>query len=219
MTGDAWWAAVRLLLLWRLHHRRPSGRRRSEQPARRESSRRLASDPYYRVAAVPLRAGVLVFLPDLRDCCGTARHSRVAWIGLVVAAGVSSGTAITVGHELGHKPNRLDQWGAKLANAVTGYGHFCIEHKSRPPCACRDTRGPPPRPGSAKACGALQPRDSGHGAARLADGAGQARTQGPSLLALAQRHPAGLRDHAGGGPRADRHIRLADAGVSSWCTT
>jgi alkane 1-monooxygenase len=47
---------------------------------------------------------------------------------MTLSAGVASGSGLTVGHELGHKPNALDQWGAKIVNAVTGYAHFCIEH-------------------------------------------------------------------------------------------
>jgi alkane 1-monooxygenase len=51
-----------------------------------------------------------------------------AFLGFSLSAAIVSGGAITVGHELGHKPNRLDQFGAKIANAASGYAHFCIEH-------------------------------------------------------------------------------------------
>ena len=51
-----------------------------------------------------------------------------AMLAMAMGAGYSSGTAITVGHELGHKLNRSDRVMAILANAVSGYGHFCIEH-------------------------------------------------------------------------------------------
>ncbi|MEL6818300.1 MAG: alkane 1-monooxygenase [Pseudomonadota bacterium] len=47
---------------------------------------------------------------------------------LTIGAGVASGSGLTVAHELGHKPNRLDQWGAKLVAAISGYSHFMIEH-------------------------------------------------------------------------------------------
>jgi alkane 1-monooxygenase len=47
---------------------------------------------------------------------------------LAVSAGVSAGGGLTIAHELGHKPNTADQWGAKLILALTGYAHFCIEH-------------------------------------------------------------------------------------------
>ncbi len=51
-----------------------------------------------------------------------------ACLALIIGAGVASGSGLTVGHELGHKPKALDQLGAKLINALTGYAHFCIEH-------------------------------------------------------------------------------------------
>lgn len=88
----------------------------------------IAADPYYRVL---LFASLPVFWFSLLACAVAAAQPDTplaAYIGLALMSGISSGTAITVGHEFGHKPNRLDQWGAKLANAVSGYGHFCIEH-------------------------------------------------------------------------------------------
>jgi len=51
-----------------------------------------------------------------------------AFLTLVISAGVASGSGLTVGHELGHKLNPLDRLGAKIINALTGYGHFSIEH-------------------------------------------------------------------------------------------
>lgn len=51
-----------------------------------------------------------------------------AWLGLTLGAGAASGAALVIGHELGHKPNWLDQLGAKFACALSGYAHFCIEH-------------------------------------------------------------------------------------------
>lgn len=88
----------------------------------------MASDPYYRVL---LFASVPVFWFSFLACAiaaGQPDTPLLVYLGLALSSGISSGTAITVGHELGHKPNRLDQWGAKLANAVSGYGHFSIEH-------------------------------------------------------------------------------------------
>ncbi|MDZ7600012.1 MAG: alkane 1-monooxygenase [Hoeflea sp.] len=88
----------------------------------------MASDQYYRIL---LFLSVPVFWFSFLASAIAAGQPGTpiwAWLGLALSAGISSGTAITVGHELGHKLNRLDQWGAKLANAVSGYGHFCIEH-------------------------------------------------------------------------------------------
>lgn len=52
------------------------------------------------------------------------------WAILIFAFGkglFGSGT-IMLAHELGHKPDKTNQWLAKIALAVVGYGHFCIEH-------------------------------------------------------------------------------------------
>jgi alkane 1-monooxygenase len=51
-----------------------------------------------------------------------------AAVALILGAGTSSGSGITVGHELGHKYNFINQCGSKIILALTGYGHFTIEH-------------------------------------------------------------------------------------------
>ena len=88
----------------------------------------LSEDQFYRIL---LFASLPVFyISFLASMWAIATLSLPLWaaLGLTLGAGVASGSGITVGHELGHKQNALDQWGAKLANAVTGYAHFCIEH-------------------------------------------------------------------------------------------
>lgn len=59
---------------------------------------------------------------------GTMELPLWAFLGLAFSAAASSGPGLVVGHELGHKPGAADQLGAKLVNAISGYGHFCIEH-------------------------------------------------------------------------------------------
>ncbi|HHL30933.1 MAG TPA: alkane 1-monooxygenase, partial [Oceanospirillales bacterium] len=49
---------------------------------------------------------------------------------LIYTLGVFSGLAVNLGHELGHKKNRLDRNLAKLALASSAYGHFNIEHNA-----------------------------------------------------------------------------------------
>jgi alkane 1-monooxygenase len=127
-TGNAWWALVPVALYYGVFiiGDHLVGVDPNNPPE--EVVEAMASDAYYRVL---LFLSVPVFWFSFLASAVAAGQPDTpwwAWIGLVVAAGVSSGTGITVGHELGHKPNRLDQWGAKLANAVSGYGHFCIEH-------------------------------------------------------------------------------------------
>lgn len=88
----------------------------------------MSNDPYYRVL---LFLSIPVFYASFIGAVYAAMLADTPWwayFALAWGAGVSSGSGITVGHELGHKPNRLDQWGAKIINGLTGYGHFCIEH-------------------------------------------------------------------------------------------
>jgi alkane 1-monooxygenase len=128
VTGNAWWAAIPIFFYYGVYiiGDHLVGVDPNNPPE--EVVEAMASDPYYRVLLfLSLPVFWFSFLASA-IAAGQPGTPVWAWIGLVAAAGVSSGTAITVGHELGHKPNRLDQWGAKLANAVSGYGHFCIEH-------------------------------------------------------------------------------------------
>jgi alkane 1-monooxygenase len=88
----------------------------------------LSEDQFYRAL---LFASVPVFYASfLASIWAVTSLDLPLWssIALIVGAGVASGSGLTVGHELGHKPNALDQMGAKLINALTGYAHFCIEH-------------------------------------------------------------------------------------------
>jgi alkane 1-monooxygenase len=88
----------------------------------------LSADGFYRAL---LFASLPVFYASfLASAYAVGRLDLPLWamIAITVGAGVASGSGLTVGHELGHKPNTLDQWGAKIVNALTGYGHFCIEH-------------------------------------------------------------------------------------------
>ena len=88
----------------------------------------LSSDPYYRVL---LLLSVPVFWAGFVAAMWAVAALDIpilAKIVLVIGTGVASGSGLTVGHELGHKLNAVDQFAAKLVNAVTGYAHFCIEH-------------------------------------------------------------------------------------------
>ena len=49
---------------------------------------------------------------------------------LIITLGVFGGLAVNLGHEMGHKKNKLDKNLAKLALASAGYGHFNIEHNA-----------------------------------------------------------------------------------------
>lgn len=88
----------------------------------------LERDQYYRIllfVSVPL-----FWLGMLYPAWLVGTQDLPWWSVIVLAIGVgfSSGTAITVGHELGHKASKLDRFFALFANAVSGYGHFRVEH-------------------------------------------------------------------------------------------
>lgn len=89
---------------------------------------KMSQDPFYRAL---LFLSIPVFYASfLASIWAVASLALPLWASILIVfgAGVASGSGLTVGHELGHKPNALDQFGAKLINALTGYGHFCIEH-------------------------------------------------------------------------------------------
>ncbi|MEO0328737.1 MAG: alkane 1-monooxygenase [Pseudomonadota bacterium] len=88
----------------------------------------LSQDTYYRILL--LTSVPVLYFSFIASAIAVGTVDLPWWsiLALAIGAGVASGAGLTVGHELGHKPNRIDQWGAKFANAVTGYAHFCIEH-------------------------------------------------------------------------------------------
>jgi len=88
----------------------------------------LSQDTYYRIL---LFVSIPVFYASFLGAIiivMTADMPLWADIVLITSAGVSSGSGITVGHELGHKYNFINQLGSKIILALTGYGHFTIEH-------------------------------------------------------------------------------------------
>jgi len=88
----------------------------------------LSSDGFYRTllfVTIPVSYASVVLCAV---AIGTLGLPLWAFIMLAASAGVVSGSALTIGHELGHKQNFLDQLGAKIINALSGYAHFGIEH-------------------------------------------------------------------------------------------
>ncbi|WP_106404080.1 alkane 1-monooxygenase [Paraglaciecola hydrolytica] len=59
-------------------------------------------------------------------------HYEWSWfsfLGAALSAGIMAATGVNLGHELGHKVNdNAQQLAAQLALALSGYGHFVIEH-------------------------------------------------------------------------------------------
>jgi len=59
---------------------------------------------------------------------GTQNAPLHGMIATVLVIGTLQGTAINLGHELGHKKTRLERWLAKITLAPCAYGHFFVEH-------------------------------------------------------------------------------------------
>ncbi len=88
----------------------------------------MAADNYYRVLLI--LSVPLFWLSFLSGAYLVGTQDLPWWsmLALSVGVGVVNGACLTTGHELGHKHSPIDRFFAKLACAVCGYGHFCIEH-------------------------------------------------------------------------------------------
>lgn len=90
----------------------------------------LADDPYYtRLLYIAVGVYFAAFAMSVWFFA-TADLPIWAMVLVAISAGVISGTALTVGHELGHKPGWAQQLGAKLVNGLSWYGHFTQEHNT-----------------------------------------------------------------------------------------
>ena len=88
----------------------------------------LESDPFYPIIT---RLNVPVVLASFIFCAWFVASYQLSYSGyLAVAllAGSIGGHGLNIGHELGHKRNKLDIWLAKIVLAPAAYGHFFIEH-------------------------------------------------------------------------------------------
>jgi alkane 1-monooxygenase len=88
----------------------------------------LEADPYYRYLAWALIPTYFLVLGVSAWFVGTQALSLWGFAAVAVGGGVFAGTAITLGHELGHKRSPLDKLLARIVLAVPAYGHFLIEH-------------------------------------------------------------------------------------------
>ncbi|QQD17439.1 alkane 1-monooxygenase [Spongiibacter nanhainus] len=89
---------------------------------------KIESDNYYKwlvFLSVPL-----FFFTWLYAAWWIATQSAgiVDYIGITLGVALTNGLALVVGHELGHKNNRLEKNLAKWVLAVPAYGHFSAEH-------------------------------------------------------------------------------------------
>lgn len=88
----------------------------------------LEADTYYRYLVWALIPSYFVVLGLSAWFVGTQSLSLLGVVAVTVTAGIFAGTAITLGHELGHKRSPLDKLLARVVLAVPAYGHFVIEH-------------------------------------------------------------------------------------------
>ena len=88
----------------------------------------MEADPYYLMVArtaVPLLW--LSFIVTVAFV-GTQQLPWWSYVFLALGVGTIDGGALLVGHELGHKADRLNKTVAVLANNLVGYAHFRVEH-------------------------------------------------------------------------------------------
>lgn len=88
----------------------------------------LESDPYYKgitYALVPILAFSFFY-----NVIFLATHDLhwLLWLAVAITTGSLLGFGLNLGHELGHKKRKLDQWLALFTLSLGGYGHFSIEH-------------------------------------------------------------------------------------------
>ena len=88
----------------------------------------LSVDNYYRIVAwssIPLFYAVYI-----TGMWFVMTQNLPLWAQIVFVLGIGlvNGNANTIGHELGHKTNKLDQLGSQLALISIGNGHFAAEH-------------------------------------------------------------------------------------------
>lgn len=88
----------------------------------------MEADPYYlRLArfSVPLTwINYIAFIAFV----GTQSLPWWSYIVLLLGVGTIDGGALLIGHELGHKADRLNKVFGILANNAVGYAHFRVEH-------------------------------------------------------------------------------------------
>jgi alkane 1-monooxygenase len=88
----------------------------------------LESDRYYKFlvyASIPL---FYVTWITAAWAVATQDYGWVGYLGVSLAVALTNGLALVVGHEIGHKTNRLEKRLAQIVLAVPAYGHFSAEH-------------------------------------------------------------------------------------------
>jgi alkane 1-monooxygenase len=88
----------------------------------------MEADPYYlRLARISVPLLWLSFISTVAFV-GTQNLPLWSYVALILGVGTIDGGALLVGHELGHKADRLNKIFGILANNLVGYAHFRLEH-------------------------------------------------------------------------------------------
>lgn len=88
----------------------------------------LEQDKYYQLITyihVPIVIGVFMYIGWF---VANTELTYLGYLGAALTTGYIGGHGLNIGHELGHKKNKFDQWLAKIVLAPAAYGHFFIEH-------------------------------------------------------------------------------------------
>jgi alkane 1-monooxygenase len=88
----------------------------------------MARDNYYRVL---LYVAITLLFANFFVVAWFIATQDLPWwsyLVLTLGTGFASSGALLLGHELGHKSERLDRIAAQIVNGLVGYGHFCVEH-------------------------------------------------------------------------------------------
>ncbi len=102
------------------------GEDRYNPPA--EAAALMEADPYYlRLARFGVPLLWLSFISTVAFV-GTQDLPWWSYAALILGVGTIDGGALLVGHELGHKADRLNKIFGILANNLVGYAHFRLEH-------------------------------------------------------------------------------------------
>ena len=88
----------------------------------------LEADPHYNRLLMLCIPAHFIALVAGAWLAGTQDLSWGFFIVFAAVMGIYSGSSINTAHEIGHKTTKRERFLSRLTLAVTGYGHFCIEH-------------------------------------------------------------------------------------------
>lgn len=88
----------------------------------------LDADPYYRWLTYLIIPVHIITLLVSAWFVATYPLSLGFFVAFSVSCGIYGGLSINTAHEVGHKNTKLARRLSRVALAVSGYGHFCVEH-------------------------------------------------------------------------------------------